>query len=67
MIWWPIHVGEELGYYEEEGLTINLLASETTIPYVAFLTNKNAHLAMLDGPTATWRRWKSPCPMAARG
>lgn len=50
MIWWPIHVGEELGYYAEEGLTINLLASETTIPYVAFLTNKNAHLAMLDGP-----------------
>lgn len=50
MIWWPVHVGEELGYYEEEGLSINLLASETTIPYVAFLTNKNAHLAMLDGP-----------------
>lgn len=50
MIWWPVHVGEELGYYAEEGISVNLLASETTIPYVAFLTNKNAHLAMLDGP-----------------
>lgn len=50
MIFWPLHVGEILGYFQEEGIKLNLLASDTTVPYVAFLTNRNADLAMLDGP-----------------
>lgn len=50
MIFWPIHVSEILGYFEEEGIELNLLASDTSVPYPAFLTNGSADLAMLDGP-----------------
>jgi NitT/TauT family transport system substrate-binding protein len=39
---------EVFGFWEEEGIKVNLLSSETTIPYVAFLQNGDADLAMLD-------------------
>ena len=38
----------ELGFYEVEDLDVNLLASDTTVPYVAFLANGDADLVMLD-------------------
>lgn len=44
----PLVVGEELGYFEEEGVEVNLLPSDTSIPYVAFIQNGQADLAMLD-------------------
>ncbi|KAA0969573.1 ABC transporter substrate-binding protein [Aureimonas fodinaquatilis] len=47
---YPLLVGEALGYFEEEGVAVNLLPSSTTIPYVAFIQNGQADLAMLDAP-----------------
>lgn len=44
----PLVVGETLGYFEAEGVTVNLLPSDTSIPYVAFLQNGQADVAMLD-------------------
>lgn len=44
----PLVVGEALGYFEEEGVEVNLLPSDTSIPYVAFVQNGQADLAMLD-------------------
>ena len=44
----PLVVGEELGYFAEEGVAVNLLPSDTSIPYVAFIQNGQADLAMLD-------------------
>ncbi len=43
-----MHVANELGYFEDENLEINWLASATTIPYVAFLSNGQADLVMFD-------------------
>ncbi len=40
----------ELGFYEAMGLEVNLLPSDTTVPYVAFLSNGDADLVMLDAP-----------------
>lgn len=47
---WGLHIARVFGFYEQEGIKVNLLASDTTVPYVAFLTNGNADIAMLDGP-----------------
>lgn len=44
----PLVVGEALGYFAEEGVQVNLLPSDTSIPYVAFVQNGQADLAMLD-------------------
>lgn len=44
----PLVVGEELGYFAAEGVEVNLLPSDTSIPYVAFIQNGQADLAMLD-------------------
>jgi NitT/TauT family transport system substrate-binding protein len=46
----PNIVAKELGFFEDEGLDVTLLASDTTIPYVAFLMNDQADLVMLDAP-----------------
>lgn len=40
----------ELGFFEDEGLDVTFLSSDTTIPYVAFLSNGQADLIMLDAP-----------------
>jgi len=45
---YPQQVAQELGFFEAEGLEVNFLASATTIPYVAFLSNGDADLVMLD-------------------
>jgi NitT/TauT family transport system substrate-binding protein len=50
MIQFAIIVGEALGYYAEEGIELNYLPSQTTVPFVAFLKNRDAELAFLDGP-----------------
>ncbi len=47
-VFFPLVVGEALGYFEDEGITVNLLPSDTSIPYVAFVQNGQADLAMLD-------------------
>lgn len=47
-VFYPLVVGEALGYFEEEGVVVNLLPSDTSIPYVAFVQNGQADLAMLD-------------------
>lgn len=45
---YPLVVGEALGYFEDEGVKVQLLPSDTSIPYVAFVQNGQADLAMLD-------------------
>lgn len=47
-VFFPLVVGEALGYFEEEGVSVKLLPSDTSIPYVAFIQNGQADLAMLD-------------------
>jgi len=47
-VFYPLVVGEALGYFEEEGVEVKLLPSDTSIPYVAFVQNGQADLAMLD-------------------
>ncbi|WP_164730661.1 ABC transporter substrate-binding protein [Pelagibacterium montanilacus] len=45
---YPLIAGEALGYFEEEGIEVNLLPSATSVPYVAFVQNGQADVAMLD-------------------
>ncbi len=45
---YPLIVGEALGYFEDEGIEVNLLPSSTSLPFVAFVLNGQADLAMLD-------------------
>ena len=45
---YPLIVGEALGYFEEEGVEVNLLPSSTSLPFVAFVMNGQADVAMLD-------------------
>lgn len=47
-VFYPLVVGEALGYFKEEGVKVKLLPSDTSIPYVAFVQNGQADLAMLD-------------------
>lgn len=47
-VFFPLVVGEALGYFAEEGVNVKLLPSDTSIPYVAFVQNGQADLAMLD-------------------
>jgi NitT/TauT family transport system substrate-binding protein len=46
--YFPLIVGEALGYFAEEGIEVNLLPSETPIPFVSFVRNGQADIAMLD-------------------
>jgi len=46
--YFPLIVAEALGYFEEEGIAVNLLPSDTPIPFVNFLRNGQAHIAMMD-------------------
>jgi NitT/TauT family transport system substrate-binding protein len=45
---YPQFNADLLGYWADQGVKINLLASETTIPYVAFLQNGDADVVTLD-------------------
>jgi NitT/TauT family transport system substrate-binding protein len=45
---YPQFNAQGLGFWEAEGLDVNLLPSETSIPYVAFLQNGDADIVMLD-------------------
>ncbi len=47
-VFYPLVVGEALGYFADEGVKVELLPSDTSIPYVAFVQNGQADLAMLD-------------------
>lgn len=47
---YPVIVARELGWFEKAGLKINYLDSDTTVPYVAFLSNGQADSVMLDAP-----------------
>lgn len=47
---YPLIVARDTGMFEKAGLKINLLDSETTVPYVAFLSNGDADAVMLDAP-----------------
>jgi len=47
-VFYPLVVGEALGYFEANGVSVNLLPSDTSIPYVAFIQNGQADLSMLD-------------------
>ncbi|TGD61103.1 hypothetical protein EYC08_19405 [Tabrizicola sp. WMC-M-20] len=46
--YFPLIVGEALGYFAEEGIQVNLLPSDTPIPFVNFVRNGNADIAMMD-------------------
>lgn len=46
--YFPLIVGEALGYFEQEGIAVNLLPSDTPIPFVNFLRNGQADIAMMD-------------------
>ena len=41
-------VGDEMGFFADEGLKVNLLSSDTSIPFVAFLSNGDADIVTLD-------------------
>jgi len=45
---YPQWNGTNLGFWPAAGLKVNLLPSETSIPYVAFLQNGDADLVVLD-------------------
>ena len=47
---YPHIVARETGMYKDAGLEINLLDADTTVPYVAFLSNGQADAVMLDAP-----------------
>jgi NitT/TauT family transport system substrate-binding protein len=46
--YFPLVVGEALGYFAEEGIQVNLLPSDTPIPFVNFVRNGEADIAMMD-------------------
>lgn len=45
---YPQFNGQIFGYFEANGIKVNLLNSETTVPYVAFLQNGDADIVTLD-------------------
>lgn len=59
---YPLIVGEALGYFADEGIEVNLLPSSTTLPFVAFVQNGQADIAMLD-PTEVVNAVASGAPI----
>ena len=45
---YPYVVMEEFGFLAEEGYKLNVLSANTTVPFVAFLANGDADIAMMD-------------------
>ena len=60
---YPVYVARELGFYEDEGLDVTFLASSTTVPYLAFLSNGDAELVMLD-PAQTLQAVETEQPIS---
>lgn len=49
IIFWPLLVGNELGYFSEEGIEVNLLPGGD-LPETAFVENGDADIASAGGP-----------------
>ena len=49
IIFWPLLVGNELGYFSEEGIKVNLLPGGE-LPETAFVENGDADIASAGGP-----------------
>jgi NitT/TauT family transport system substrate-binding protein len=47
---YPQIVARDGGLYEKAGLKVTTLDSDTTVPYIAFLSNGDADIVMLDAP-----------------
>jgi NitT/TauT family transport system substrate-binding protein len=47
---YPQIVARDAGLYEKAGLKVTTLDSDTTVPYIAFLSNGDADVVMLDAP-----------------
>lgn len=45
MIFYPLIVGQELGYFEQEGVRVELAPASEEIPMTAFVTNGDADIA----------------------
>jgi NitT/TauT family transport system substrate-binding protein len=45
---YPQIASDEFGFFADAGIKINLLSSSTSIPFVAFLSNGDADIVMLD-------------------
>jgi NitT/TauT family transport system substrate-binding protein len=45
---YPQIASDEFGFFAKEGIKINLLPSDTSIPFLAFLSNGDADIVMLD-------------------
>jgi NitT/TauT family transport system substrate-binding protein len=45
---YPQWNAQTFGFWEKEGIKVNLLPSETSVPYVAFLQNGDADIVVLD-------------------
>ena len=45
---YPQIVSQEMGFFAEEHVNINMLSADTSVPYVAFLANGDADLVTLD-------------------
>jgi NitT/TauT family transport system substrate-binding protein len=45
---YPQFIMQEFGFLEKEGYKVNILSADTSVPFVAFLANGDADLAMLD-------------------
>ncbi len=45
---YPQIASDEFGFFAEEGLQVDLLSSDTSVPYIAFLKNGQADIVTLD-------------------
>lgn len=61
---YPAIVARELGFCKDEGLDVEYLSSNTTVPYVAFLANGQTDLTMLDAPQ-TFQAINTKQPLSA--
>ena len=57
---YPQFAMQAFGYLEKEGYKVTLLDSDTSVPYVAFLSNGDADVAMLDAAETLTARAAGP-------
>ena len=48
IIYYNIIAAQELGYFEKEGVEVNMMSSSASIPFVAFIANGQADITKLD-------------------